>query len=290
MTNDWEYDENYRAWRAGNLDSAGVLHTVGDRDIYRAITDCIVKSAFGQDDWVRLADDLGPPEAEMIDNHPRLLRSLHWGDDDYPGHVRTVVEKVLGGAQEGLDVFVQHLNLEEWLRSNDPDRANRLFGEAGTDSHAVLSSEQLTTSGVRLLVRRLQAAEPDRPDELIGKSKNLLESTAKCVLHQLHAEVPANPKLPELLSQAFAALGLDPSSPPGPEESRGAARQLVQGLRTSASAFAELRNRVGDGHGQLHAVDPDELRGLAELSRDSALAIATVLINALQRARLTREP
>ena len=34
---------------------------------------------------------------EAIEGHPRLLRSLHWGDEDYEGNVLKVLPTILGG-------------------------------------------------------------------------------------------------------------------------------------------------------------------------------------------------
>jgi len=57
---------------------------------------------------------------EVISGHGRLLRSLYWNDDDYPGNVLAVLPRVIQDDPEKLRVVEEFVNLEEWLRENDP--------------------------------------------------------------------------------------------------------------------------------------------------------------------------
>jgi AbiJ N-terminal domain 5 len=40
---------------------------------------------------------------EIITGHPRLLRSLYWGDSDYPGCIITVLPQIIARAEENLN-------------------------------------------------------------------------------------------------------------------------------------------------------------------------------------------
>jgi len=44
-----------------------------------------IEKTFDAGKWKELAYLVGNPQA--VENHPRLLRSLNWGDDDYSSHV-----------------------------------------------------------------------------------------------------------------------------------------------------------------------------------------------------------
>lgn len=60
-----------------------------------------VVSHFDAGDW----EEAGPlsGESTRIDQHPRLLRSLSWGDEDYEGNVLTVLRSI---AETNRDGFV----------------------------------------------------------------------------------------------------------------------------------------------------------------------------------------
>jgi len=46
----------------------------------------------------------------LIDGHPRLLRSLHWGDEDYAGNVLIVLRQIAGQDPSALNHFENLLN------------------------------------------------------------------------------------------------------------------------------------------------------------------------------------
>lgn len=48
---------------------------------------------FGQSEWLELAFYLGCND--IVQNHPRLLRSLSFGDDDYEGNVLSVLDEII---------------------------------------------------------------------------------------------------------------------------------------------------------------------------------------------------
>ncbi len=56
-----------------------------------------IQATFASSEWVETGYLTSTDE--YIDNHPRLLRSLFWGDEDYKGHV---IDAVVTGVQEGL--------------------------------------------------------------------------------------------------------------------------------------------------------------------------------------------
>lgn len=97
---------------------------------------------------------------------------------------------------------------------------------------------------------RIQRAIIDDPALAIGSAKELVESTAKCVLPERGRPVNDKDDLPALARAAQEALDLHPaSSAPGPDGS-DAVRKILGAVTTIASGFGELRNRgYGTGHG-----------------------------------------
>lgn len=63
-----------------------------------------IVSQFDAGDWALLEMSLGNA-GKSISSHSRLLRSLHWGDDDYPSCVAEVLGSILRSEPEALDVI-----------------------------------------------------------------------------------------------------------------------------------------------------------------------------------------
>jgi len=57
-----------------------------------------IKDTFDRGKWIELGLLTGT--ADVIQDHPRLLRSLAWGDPDYDGLVHTFVPLLLGEERE----------------------------------------------------------------------------------------------------------------------------------------------------------------------------------------------
>jgi hypothetical protein len=78
---------------------------------------------------------------DAVANHPRLLRSLHWGDDDYGGHLFNVFGELVGRNLQNLQTIEEFVGLEDWLKRKD----NSLYEEPyGGDEHdSVVSLDQV---------------------------------------------------------------------------------------------------------------------------------------------------
>lgn len=283
MSNPHADDENYRAWRNENLVAAGMLPDSEPRDVFRAVTSCIVSTGFNRADWVRLADDIGDQDGSIIEAHPRLLRSLNWGDDDYEESVRSVIESVMAGGLEHLDVIADVVGLRTWLPDGDPVRYAKLYGGKGVLPSPSLQDRGLAPDGIRAAAARLGRLTLEHPDEVVGSAKNLVEAAAKCVLQKLTPNEKPPTKFPALVKAAFVALELDPANPPGPGIAKTSIRELLQGLISSSSSLAELRNRLGDGHGSTDVVPPEEVREVASVIRDTAVMVTNILLHQLER-------
>lgn len=136
-------------------------------------------------------------------------------------------------------------------------------------------------AGGRTTVDRLQTklrgGEQD-PGSILGTSKDLLEATAKHLLHE-HDPVATPGDMPGVVSQAMRAAKL--STKPSEIDSPNA--KAIAGLRNqvvkTAEAVAPLRNKGGDGHGHLEPTDvtPE----LAEYIRHLTLAAVAYLLTAV---------
>jgi hypothetical protein len=128
-------------------------------------------------------------------------------------------------------------------------------------------------------VNRIQRAIRDGDDaQLLGSTKELLETTAKVVLERTGNSIPS--KFPALLTAAFDALQLHPKATP----SSGTAlekpvREILGGALRIVMGVDELRNLHGTGHGRTTATRLNTRH--ARLAAGAAVTVATLLLDTL---------
>ncbi len=83
-----------------------------------AIEATFTPAQFGATQWKELG--YATDTREYISNHPRLLRSLSWGDEDYGGHVLDAIEEMLRRNPTNLQVLLGFDGLAEWIEANEP--------------------------------------------------------------------------------------------------------------------------------------------------------------------------
>lgn len=252
-----------------------------------------IEATFDRSKWMELG--LQTDTLDYIQGHPRLLRSLSWGDPDYPACVIEAAPVVLGkkadpylpdlpGGRarfENLDIVEQYLSLSTWLRDHEPGLYQALY--AGEDEAVLdelqVAAKQLGLEDVDEHAARIRRGLRDDPAQAIGSSKELLETALKAVLG-LHGNGPETKvDIPKLVKMAGEQLGLDPAGHRGTEPGAEQRRRLFGALTTIVNATAELRNAgFGTGHGgsQRPALDV----ATARLVVSSAVAAATFYMKA----------
>lgn len=119
--------------------------------------------------------------------------------------------------------------------------------------------------------------DEDRP-QLLGSTKELLESTAKVVLTSRGQEPPS--RFPALLSAALEELGLHPRQANASEELEQSLRKILGGALSIALGIDEYRNSHGTGHGRGDATafisDAD-----ARLAVSTGAALAAWMLDSL---------
>ena len=91
---------------------------------------------------------------DVITRHPRLLRSLDFGDDDYTASVHSVLPKVLGQRKgspgrvvfDNLSTVEDYVGVRAWVKKNEPEWYGQLYGE-GRSSDAPLPAPKVPQSG-----------------------------------------------------------------------------------------------------------------------------------------------
>ncbi len=218
-----------------------------DRELLVVALKRAIEDTFDRSDWEELGLLTGT--TDRLDNHPRLYRSLHFGDDDYGGCVVDVLPEVLGANLENLEDVLDFTKLDEWLQEHEPRLHARLF-LAGLR----LAPDDLTAlrdrAAIEAHLRRLDASVEADPEHAVGVAKELIESTVKLVLRDLDVPFGSADNLPRLAKQAQQALGLHPDALSPDARGIESSKKVLDGLTQIAIGLAELRNEYGTGHGR----------------------------------------
>jgi hypothetical protein len=213
---------------------------------------------------------------DAIQSHSRLLRSLSWGDDDYPGCVFQILPRVLGPNDVNMSVVENFVGLEAWLRENDPRLHSELYGDPTIPLEQVeAASTVLDVSELNRHAARIRRGIQEDPEQALGSAKELLESVLRTILED-HAAKPYE-DIPALLKRAQQKLGLDPkSAQPGAET----LRRTLSNLGQVVVGVAELRTLYGTGHGRSKV--PELEIAHVRLTVNAAISVASFLVEVWQ--------
>jgi AbiJ N-terminal domain 5/Abortive infection C-terminus len=237
-----------------------------------------IKGTFDDGRWHELGYLVG--KHDLIASHGRLLRSLHWGDEDYGSCIFNVLPELLGDDFRSLRTMEEFVGLKEWLRKNDPKLYADLYAD---DVHElVVSLEHVEkAAGIHDVLElnrhaaRIRHGIADDPAQAIGSAKELLETVLKTVIGD--HEQKSRDDIPDLLKKAQAQLDLDPRSASGSET----LRRTLSNLGQVVHGVAELRSLYGTGHGRSKSRELEIAH--ARLVVNAAITVATFLLEIWQQ-------
>lgn len=217
------------------------------------------------------------------------------GVDPEPGSKRGRVSDAVKRARADqlptlIEQLVELLRLEELPRADEPTltrlrSAMRAFGleldaafEVRQPIHPRLDHLP-DEPDLREHIDRIQRSIRDGDDaQLLGSTKELLETTAKVVLQRAGKAAPT--KFPALLTAAFEALQLHPKATPSTGTSlERPVREILGGALKIALGIDELRNSHGTGHGRI--APPPLSQRHARLAAGAGVTVATLLLDTL---------
>jgi hypothetical protein len=88
---------------------------------------CVIEDTFDRNKWCELGLLTG--EIDVIKQHPRLLKSLSFGDDDYGEAIGEILPSILGKDMENLQAVEEFVELEDWLEDHDSELYADLYRE-----------------------------------------------------------------------------------------------------------------------------------------------------------------
>lgn len=220
-----------------------------------------VQATFSSSEWTEIGYLTGTDE--WIDRHPRLLRSLHWGDEDYKGHVMDAVAHILDKDQENLRRLIEYDPIASCLKTNEPGLYLELRGEVfGMEVPDVVPKSSSDT-GLAALADAQALLRSRGPTSAVDRVHTGFHDFLKAACD--HASIPYPPKptpnqlLKILLERHPSLADLGPRT-----------EEIKRIVRTSAAivdAFGTLRNQASLVHPNEELLGHEEALLVINLAR-----------------------
>lgn len=78
------------------------------------------EESFSEGDWYTLGQLAG--QLDYVQSHPRLLRSLSFGDEDYASCVAQVLDHIAEEEPDAVNEIIDHFDIDLWYEQKHPDK------------------------------------------------------------------------------------------------------------------------------------------------------------------------
>lgn len=211
---------------------------------------------------------------ELVESY---YASMDWTRETARAAFLRVCEAIISNPPNGDESSVAGLRKTLQREGFEIDDVGRVL-PPGESLAKVVVAQLSDESAIRLHLARIQVAAADRPEEVIGAAKDLIEATAKHVLVEIGEVVRAN--MMELTRLAQRKLALHPEVLSPTRQGAETIKKILGSLTVIAAGVVELRNLYGTGHGQV-----DRPLGLharhARLTAHAAQAYVNFLLETL---------
>jgi hypothetical protein len=90
-----------------------------------AVISKYVIESFSQSDWFALGQVTG--KLKTISDHPRLFRSLSFGDDDYDYCAAEVLNAIFSEDSSLIPEVIEYFDIDLWFQQKDPEKYQKIF-------------------------------------------------------------------------------------------------------------------------------------------------------------------
>lgn len=81
--------------------------------------------SFSESDWYSLGQITGNLKA--VTDHPRLLRALSFGDDDYESCAIQVIDEIFNSDSSSIAEVIEYFDIDLWYSNKAPEKHKRIF-------------------------------------------------------------------------------------------------------------------------------------------------------------------
>nr|WP_298144043.1 abortive infection family protein [uncultured Pseudomonas sp.] len=222
-------------------------------------------------------------QGQTVGKAKRIRATLNWAIEHNPQSGSKLIAlilshvKAVGGFRETSPNFVGREQILNAISAFDAE--NYSLSENGDIRPKILDTLKghHLTEALQAYAQRAKRGSEDAA-LLSGTGKDLLEATAKHIIHTKFGHHPTNANFPTLMGQAYAALQMaTPETPKEPNEP--AIKDYERSVFNLATSINKVRNREGTGHGRLciSTLSQEEAHSIIE----SVGLIAEFLLNRL---------
>lgn len=239
-----------------------------------------ISKEFTVSDWNELGYSTGCKE--IIIQHPRLLKSLNFGDDDYGACVSDVIEQILDKNFDNIDIILKRTEFIAWLSKNNIEAYNELFGTTNSLINSVPNFSIDSLFQLEKYIVRVRNSVETDPELAIGSTKELLETVLKTILSEYSEskEEVDQDDMPKLLKRVQKALKISPEDSIN-KRGEETIKKILNSLGQVVNGINELRNIYGSGHGRVQTTSSISARH-ARLAVNCGAAIAIFLMETFE--------
>lgn len=193
-----------------------------------------------------------------------------------PPYVSKLFPQVMPNGETAEQVRLASKRAQE--RSVTADNWRDVASFHTTKNLKLLALPELDTS--ENLQRHLDLISRDLdtdPASAIDSCKNLLESLFKLVIADKGGTPDESTELPALFKQVSEALGINAQLVPGNARASEALKLALNGSITTVRSIAEMRNRLGDGHGTHDRAPAQPIH--ARLAFNAAVTVSEFIVD-----------
>lgn len=220
-----------------------------------------IQNVFTSSEWTEIGYMTGVDE--WIDRHPRLLRSLNWGDDDYKGHVLDAVKHILEKDPQNLAKLLEYEPISNWLRKNERGAYDELYSEISGMDVPDIEPSTSTDAGLAALADAQALLRTRGPTSAIDRVHTGLHAFLKAACERASIQCPNSPTANQLLKLIL-------EQHPNLQNLGPRTDDIRRMIRTSASivdAMGTLRNQASLAHPNDELLGDDEALFVINLAR-----------------------
>jgi hypothetical protein len=220
-----------------------------------------MQSAFSESDWTEIGYLTGTDG--WIDSHPRLIRSLRWGDDDYRSNVLSYTAYILDSNRINLKILIDFRPLSDWLKTNDSGNYNILYSEVYDLEVPEVIPSVSTDSGLAALSDAQELLRTRGPTSAVDRLHTGLHAFLKSACDQASITYPDNPTANILLKRIL-------ENHPSLQNLGPRTDDIKKIIRTSAAiidTMGTLRNNASLAHPNNELLDHDDALLVINIAR-----------------------
>lgn len=109
-----------------------------------------VQESFSEADWYSLGQLTG--QLKKISDHPRLFRSLSFGDDDYGYCAAEVLDAIFSENSAAISEVIEHFDIDLWYQQKSPEKYQKLFA-----AQAVATADFWVSGYLKMFISHLSS-------------------------------------------------------------------------------------------------------------------------------------